>query len=697
MRFYLLLPLPLLFVVGHLLAAEVASDDASTTLVYDGAFFAQYRPLTALDMLRWVPGVADIVPTDGDGGGSGQRGFGSDGDQILINGKRLSGKSNDIASALARIQAEAVARVEVIRGTASGLDVRSQGLLVNVILTEMADRNTGSWQVHVGDYTKAGTLLDGLVSYSGGFDRFSYLASLEYGPFNRGDNEQRDDLFAPTDPAEPARRIEREIPERQSDVRFNASGSWVISNDDELNLNGQYTELDRLEEQTILRTIEGGADVQEALDIRTVEGFEWELGGDLVNAIGPGQLKTRMIITREDETDDDIASLVTIVPTSDVLSTRILTKEKEGETIVRSSYIWPVAVSQRLEVGLEAAINTLDQSTQLFERNADGTIIEVPLFNATASVEEERYESFLTHFWTLSQRTLLESALNFEWSTIKQEGEIVQLERSFEFLKPRFDLKHDINSRDQVRARIERLVSQLDFSNFVAEFDRDNDQIRGGNPDLVPEKVWRYSATYERRLADDKGLVSARLFYDDIEDHIDRIVGPFGFSSAGNIGDAVRYGIEFKTSFRLDGIGIPGVVIDATYTTQDTEATDPLSGEQRRISGEPQHDVEFTLRHDIPAWRLNYSLDFRWRSKRYQYDTDYIDEQTDESPRMNLITQYQVRDGLLFYLQLRSLADIDRLTVRQRFDGPRPSSLVGVERRFRSFKQEIIAGFRGQF
>ena len=65
---------------------------------------------------------------------------------------------------------------------------------------------------------------------------------------------------------------------------------------------------------------------------------------------------------------------------------------------------------------------------------------------------------------------------------------------------------------------------------------------------------------------------------------------------------------------------------------------------------------------------------------------------------MNLITQYQVRDGLLFYLQLRSLADIDRLTIRQRFDGPRPDGdLVGVERRFRSFKQEIIAGFRGQF
>ncbi len=698
MRRYRLIPLILLLAAAHPLAAEEAGEGASTTLVYDAAFFAQYRPLTALDMLRWVPGVADIVPSEGGGGGGGQRGFGSEGDQVLINGKRLSGKSNDIASALARIQADAVARVEVIRGTAPGLDVRSQGLLVNLVLTEDADRDSGSWQVHGGDYSDAGVLFDGLVSYSSGSDRFSYLASLEYGPFNRGDSEFRSDVFFPVSPADPVTRIERVTPERDADTRINLSGSWTISDDDELNLNAQFEDQDRFEEQTIIRTVEGSPDTEEAIDVRTEKGTEWEFGGDLVNALGPGQLKTRMIITREEETEDDVASLVTILPTSDVVSTRVLTDTREGETIARSSYTWSLTPAQRVEAGLEAAVNTLDRSTRLFEQAADGSLVEVPLFNATASVEEERYESFLTHFWTLSEQTLLESAVNVEWSTITQDGGSVELERSFEFVKPRFDFRHDLNDSDQLRLRVERLVSQLDFGNFIIEFDRDNDLIRGGNPDLTPELAWQYSATYEHRFPEDRGLVSARLFYDDIEDHIDRVIGPFGFSSLGNIGDAWRAGMEIRTSLRLDSIGIPGAVIDVVYTGQDTEATDPFSGEKRRISGEPTHDVELQFRHDIPAWRLNYLLEFFYRSERFRYDVEFIDQQTDESPRMNLITQYQVRDGLLFYLQLRSLADIDRLTIRQRFDGPRPDGdLVGVERRFRSFKQEIIAGFRGQF
>ena len=80
MRRDCLILLPLLLAAANLSAAEDPDAETGNTLVYDGAFFAQYRPLTALDMLRWVPGVADIVPSEGDGGGGGQRGFGSDGE-----------------------------------------------------------------------------------------------------------------------------------------------------------------------------------------------------------------------------------------------------------------------------------------------------------------------------------------------------------------------------------------------------------------------------------------------------------------------------------------------------------------------------------------------------------------------------------------------------------------------------------------
>jgi len=692
------LPLAVPAAGGEAPAGVEQDTSADSSLVYGREYFEQYRPITALDMLRWIPGVADIVPQDGSSSGSDQRGFGSGGDQVLLNGKRLSGKSNDIAAALARIQAQEVERVEVIRGTASGLDVRSDGLLVNVILRKGARRSSGSWQIHAGDYSAAGVLPDGLVSYSSGFERFSYLASLEFGPFNRADTELRDDLFVPVDPAEPVERIRRTIPDRQANLRFNASGSWQINAIDELNLNGQIVETDRREEQSIERSVEGDFATDEAVDVRTVEGTEWELGGDLLSSLGAGQLKIRAIVTRDDEIEEDIVSVVSVTPTDDVLRTRISTDKAEGETIVRSSYLWSTTASQRLEAGLEAAVNTLDKRTSLFDELADGSTVEVPLFNASGSVEEKRYEAFATHFWTLSGATLLESALNVEWSTLQQQGADVGRERSFRFLKPRFDFRHDINARDQLRVSLERIVSQLDFDDFVVEFDRDNDLIRGGNPDLEPEKTWRTAITYEHRLRDDRGLLSGRVFHDDIDDHIGRVLSPAGLSAAGNIGDATRYGVELKGSWRLELIGIPGAVVDVVYTWQETETTDPFTLEQRRISDEPRHDVDLKFRHDIPALKLNYLFDYRWRSKRYEYDVDYIDTQTDDSPRMNLTAQYQLTPGLLFFVQLRSLAGIDRLTIRERYDGTiADGDLERVERRFRSFNQEVIAGFRGQF
>ena len=678
---------------------EVELTDSGATVVYESSFFEQYRPITALDMLRWIPGTADIVPQDGSGGGGNQqRGFGSGGDQILINGKRLSGKSNNISSALARIQAEAVIRVEVIRGTAEGLDVRSDGLLINVVVDATTDTGSGSWQVHAGDYSGSGVLYDGLISYSRGFGRFAFLVSVELGPYNRADYELREDVFEPTDPNVPAQTFDRSVPRKQSNERYNASGSWQINDTDDLNLNGQFIDADEFEEQSITLVTEGVPGSEEAVDVRTEIGTEWELGGDMTNSFGPGQLKTRAIVTREDEVEDDRFSLVTVSPDSDVVSTLVSTDEKQGETIVRSSYTWPVAAGQKLELGLEAAVNTLDKTTRLFEEQSDGTVVEIPLFNASASVEEERYEAFLTHFWTISERTVLESALNTEWSTIEQDGEDIQLERSFEFLKPRFDFRYDITEQNQFRARLERTVSQLDFSNFVVEFDRDDDLIFGGNPNLVPEKAWETRLTYEHRIGNDRGVLTGIAFYNAIEDHIDRVEVLPGLSAPGNIGDAKAYGVELRSSLRLDPVGINGAVVDVVYVYQQTEATDPFTGEKRRISFEPDHDVEVQFRHDIPAWRFNYVVDFNWRSERYANDINFRDVNTDESPRINITAQLQLRRALTLYGQVRNLNSIDRQRIRERYAGNiADGNLERIETRFRSFQRELIVGFRGQF
>ena len=99
-----------------------------STVVYPAAYFTEFNPVTAQDMLNRIPGQGS--PTGGsasvprgtssasafDGNpSSGGRGFGSGesgGNEILINGKRTAGKNNQTGGQLDRITADQVERLQ---------------------------------------------------------------------------------------------------------------------------------------------------------------------------------------------------------------------------------------------------------------------------------------------------------------------------------------------------------------------------------------------------------------------------------------------------------------------------------------------------------------------------------------------------------------------------------------------------------
>ena len=683
----------------NMIANGVWTSEDGAKVTYEAVFFEPYQTVNAADMLRWVPGGAALLPDSNRGrrDNEDKRGFGSGGDQVLINGKRISGKSNDIGSAMQRIQSSIVSRIEVIRGTTAGLDVRSEGTLINVVLTEEISAGSGSWQLHSGFYGDT-TEFDGLVSYSSSAGSLNYLVSAEYGPYNRGTlTDQVEEYFAPgeTDPFE-HRDIEK--PELKTELVLNSSGSWSFDNGDVLNLNARIADLEEDERETTIVTFTGDPNTETLLNTSLEDGLEWEIGGDLDNQVGTGTIKTRLIYTSKDREEAERVSLTTTVPGNVPSESLILQDSLETESIIRSSYSWPVVPGQNLELGLEGAINTLEKEVQLFEVLPDGSLDPVDLTNANSDVQENRYEFFSTHFWQLRDDIALESALNVEYSKIEQIGADVDNARSFTYVKPRFDLRWDLSDANQFRGSLERTVSQLDFGDFVASFDDDNDQIDAGNPDLEPEKAWEWRLTYERRLDNDNGVLEAQLFYNDIEDHIDKVAATDVISAPGNIGDAENYGINLKGSWRLAPIGIEGAVIDATYTFQQSETTDPFTGEQRDMKWKPAHRYSAKFRHDITRWNLNYTIDAQWWGTRYQQDITYKDVNKSMVPRINFGMQYRFTDSLILWFDTRLVVDNYQRRVRERFDGNIADDvLLRTEVRQQWMRREYIIGVRGQF
>ncbi len=165
------------------LDAELAPSAAAVgnTVIYDQAFFARYNLTTAEDLLRRIPGVPTILDaTTTVQPQPQQRGFGSTGSQVLLGGRRFPGKTNEIATNLRRIPAANVARVELIRGSASGIDVQSEGVVVNVVLRDgVGLGGSGSAELNQRFNDEGWRGIDGLASYGGSIGALGWSAGIE--------------------------------------------------------------------------------------------------------------------------------------------------------------------------------------------------------------------------------------------------------------------------------------------------------------------------------------------------------------------------------------------------------------------------------------------------------------------------------------------------------------------------------------
>ena len=102
--------------------------DAGAVLVYPASYFEGIELNTAHDMITRVPGFV-FIDTD-----TTKRGFGAASGNVLIDGVRPSSKTDTLSSVLDRIARSRVDRIEVIRGSAPGIDMQDQTVVANVIL-----------------------------------------------------------------------------------------------------------------------------------------------------------------------------------------------------------------------------------------------------------------------------------------------------------------------------------------------------------------------------------------------------------------------------------------------------------------------------------------------------------------------------------------------------------------------------------
>ncbi|MGP1351773.1 MAG: TonB-dependent receptor plug domain-containing protein [Parasphingopyxis sp.] len=566
---------------------------------YAPEFFARFSPNTALDMVRQIPGFAIQQGDD-------RRGLGQGGDNVLINGERVSGKSNDAVTTLSRISASNVIRIEV--RDAASLDIPGlSGQVVNIIAETTGISGNFAWNPQFRTRITEPRVTNAEISVSGSQGAFDYTLSLSNTDNSFRGGAEGPELVLDADGNIIGRHEEiatfnGDRPQLAGTFRYDGPGSSVG------NLNLSYERWYNRVREDSLRTGSGLPDRTRFFRDREDE-WNFEIGGDFEFALGPGRLK--LIGLRRFERSPFETSLITDfiddTPTIGDLFVRTL---DEGEWIARAEYGW--AMGGDWQVAVEGALNTLDVRSQLSTLDANGDFQPVVLPNSNSEVEEERAEINITYGRPLTDSLTLQASIGGEYSTITQSGAI-GLSRTFYRPKGFVSFAWQASDTLDIRARVEREVGQLNFSDFVASTNLGGENQDAANPNLVPPQSWNYEIEATQQLGA-FGSITARVYYEQISDIVDQI--PIGATAEapGNIDSANRYGIEWNSTFNFDPLGWRGGRLDIEAQFQRSRVRDPLTGERRSISNDMLRDIEIELRHDIPgtdwAWGLEYE-DYR--------------------------------------------------------------------------------------
>jgi len=663
-------------------ATEAPPPNQAARQVYVPADFARFVPRTALDMARQVPGFP--ITEGGD-----ERGFGQADTNILVNGRRVSGKSNGPVAALGRIPVADVVRLEILDG--ASLDISGlSGQVLNVV-TASGDRISGRYRYspqHRTDHVPF-RWGEAELSLSGGSQ------STEWTLTARND-QQRFGSEGPefvTDGAGNTLDIRNERDTRIFDIPGVAGSlTYELPAERVLNLSGEVNWfINRATERSERNPVNGVANTRDLKD--SEDEMNFELGIDYAFPVKGGQVK---LIGLHRTEDSPTRSEVEFAFADDRPATGSLFERdaEESETVLRVEYTF-AQLGGDWQLALEGAKNLLDIEAELAVRDSNGLFRSEELPGASSRVEEERAELTVSYGVALTDTLQLQTSVGAEYSQISQAGIFGQTR---DFVRPNgfASLNWRTNDNLSIALRAERRVGQLNFFDFISSVNVNQGRVNVTNSDLVPPQSWLVDLQLQLAL-NEFGSMTLSGFYEDLTDIVDLIPIAGGGQAPGNIDSASRYGGTANITLLFDPLGWRGGRLDADVSYTDSDVADPLLGSGRRISDQDFLSYEATLRHDFANsdWAIGFGVFFDEDSPLVRLDE--ISQFRPSRPFTRAFVEKKDLFGVTVRAQVGNLNDRTNDFFRTAFDDRATDQVAFREERFRGFGTLFELEIEGSF
>lgn len=613
-----------------------APTATSRTTGYDAAFFAPFAPRSALDIARRVPGFSLDL------GNSDIRGFAAAAGNVVINGARPSSKAESLETTLLRIPARRVSRVEVGPGDLFGADYSSKSQVLNIILSAEGgiDANvTGSVRrLYTGRLVPDG-------SASALIRRGASSINLSAGFNNVLNHEEGTDAVTDPDSGD-LRQFRRKFNSYQ-DFNPYLSASWALERapDKAIRVNGRWSpgQFDLKQRNRV--TVTGEPPRDDSL-IQDYDNGVFEIGGDVTRPLARGAIKLVGLATRRKVNNFDEYILRNGLRADGAVQVggfEQTQKADRDETIGRLTWTRQDLSGFSFEGGAEAVFNTLDNTTELFVVEEDGTRTRVDLPIDSAKVKEKRGEAFVNVGRQLNPALRVDAGMRFEYSHLTVSGDATA-DRKLKFWKPSATIDWKPGGGWHTQLSVKRTVAQLNFFDFVTVADLSGDRVNAGNQNLQPQRAWELRLTADRPILGD-GLFKLDLGYNHISLLQDRVLicDPDDvdecFDAPGNIGTG-------KHAFASVTIDAPlarlwsGLRVKFNGTVRRTRVQDPINGKMRNFSDFfPNWEWNLDVRRDSGAWSYGFVLSDRDRFTFFR--TDEFDVNFNDQPYATAFIEYR--------------------------------------------------------
>ncbi|HWJ69032.1 MAG TPA: outer membrane beta-barrel protein [Sphingobium sp.] len=632
----LLAALGLVYLPGQAWAQPDVSEDGSGRLVYEAAFFAQFSPSNALQMVQRVPGfTVENVSSE-------VRGFAQAAGNVVINGQRPSAKSDSLDVILARIPANRVKRIELVAGNELGADYVSKPQVVNLILTEDAGL-AGTVEGRVSrEYT--GRILprgSAALVYRRGDSSFN--ASLNYQLFNTLSEKGFDRLTAIPSGSEIEFRNKKS---RNTEPFTVAALGWSHEQgaDKSIHLNGKVS-FDKWTLREDGDTFRSGAHVQSDLYTEDHLWRTWELSGDISRPLAGGAIKFNALVTHRHRRNDDAFEAVDGATSFGGFYQKF--DDFRDERVGRLAWSRASPSGWTLEIGAEGAFNQLRTDLNIFNVDGDGVRSRVHLPLDDATVSEYRGEAFVNAGRAIASSLRVDFGLNYEVSRLKVIGD-VSARRTLNFIKPKAALDWTVDGW-HVQVNATRTVAQLKFEDFVSGATFNTNQVDGGNVELEPQRKWEFLLTVDRKILGD-GRFKADLGYNAVSSVQDRIplteIDPVtgdlintGLDAPGNLGSGRELIARTNVDFPLRQIGVKGGRLSLSGAYLDTSVRDPYTLLDRHFTGASLFTYTATFRQDLAAFA--WGLEMRGNTGSTFFRIRETDNIRAISPRVSAFVEYR--------------------------------------------------------